>query len=250
MNIINEKKIKPIEVIIGTNKDEGSSILFMGVPELFARKEPMNMTKAYAIQFIRSLSQNWWLGSLTDKQIHQIIDFYTNGIGEDEYILVRRSLVDLIGDSMFICPTVYLAEQLSKIIGTKVFYYHFTHIKQFDNHWGEWMGSPHFDDIQYVFGYPFRYPDNYTEDEKQLSENLIKSWSTFARNGFVIKILLEMAKGWGGRGYTILNFLRDFLPLPKLFNNRTIEVTIFLMISIDFKVFNQFLFFIILLYYP
>jgi carboxylesterase type B len=182
---ITKNQIKDIEVIIGTTKDEGSSILFMGVPELFSRLNPMNMTKTFATQLIRALSPNWWLGILTDLEFSAIIEYYMKGIDEDDYVSVRQSLVDLIGDSLFICPSVYLAESLSQVSVCKVFYYHFTHIKQFDNHWGEWMGSPHFDDVQYVFGYPLRYPSKYSDKERELSLNLINSWTSFARNGYV-----------------------------------------------------------------
>ncbi len=182
---ITKNRIKDIEVIIGTTKNEGSSILFMGVPELFSRLNPMNMTKTFATQLIRALSPNWWLGILTDQEFNAIIEYYMKGIEEDDYVSVRQSLVDLIGDSLLICPSVYLAESLSQVSVSKVFYYHFTHIKQFDNHWGEWMGSPHFDDVQYVFGYPLRYPSKYSEKERELSLNLINSWTSFARNGYV-----------------------------------------------------------------
>ncbi|XP_054157150.1 cholinesterase 1-like [Oppia nitens] len=172
------------EVLLGTNRNEGASILFMGVPELFARHSPINMTKAEAIEFIRASAVNWWLDVLTDRQLHEIIDYYMSTIdNEDDYPMVRQSLANIVGDSMFNCPSLFMADQLSKAGGVSVWYYHFSHIKQFDNHWGQWMGSPHFDEVQYVFGLPLRYPDRYTPVELQLSINMMKSWSSFASNG-------------------------------------------------------------------
>ncbi|CAG2163237.1 unnamed protein product [Oppiella nova] len=183
IHALDRRLVNVTDVLIGTNRNEGSSILFMGVPDMFSRRAPINITKTYAIQFIKAMSESWWLGALSDHQFLQITEYYMSAIDEDDYVSVRQSLVDIIGDSLFICPSVYLAESLSQINGSKVFYYQFTHIKHFGNHWGQWMGSPHFDEIQYVFGLPLRYPHRYSEPEMQLSMNLMKSWSSFARNG-------------------------------------------------------------------
>lgn len=181
--MIDSQQIRPIEAIIGSNQDEGSSVLFMALPEIFSRSHPMNMSKSYAVEFIKAISYNWWLGVLSEQQIHSIVDFYMSAVAEDHFQAVRQAMVDLIGDSLFVCPSVYLADALSQINGSKVFYYQFTHVKHFDNHWGEWMGSPHFDDVQYVFGHPLRYPHKYSEQELQLSLNIIRSWTSFAWNG-------------------------------------------------------------------
>ncbi|CAG2112674.1 unnamed protein product [Medioppia subpectinata] len=180
---VNQKQVSATDLLLGTNRNEGSAILFMGVPDMFDRNSPLNITKTQAIGFIRAMSEGWWLGVLSDQQLRQITDFYMSVVGEEDYSSVRQSLVDIIGDSMFICPSVYLADGVSTVGGAHVYYYQFTHIKHFDNYWGQWMGSPHFDEVQYVFGLPHRYPHRYSEPEIQLSTNLMKSWSSFARNG-------------------------------------------------------------------
>lgn len=183
METIDTQNVGPIEAIMGTNRDEGSTVLFMGLPEMFDRSQPMNLTKTHAIEFIKLHTKSWWLGDLSNDQINTIVEFYMSEIQDNDYEGVRQSLVELIGDSMFVCPSIYLADGLSQNNTSKVFYYQFTHIKHFDNYWGEWMGSPHFDDVQYVFGHPLRYPNNYSEAERQLSLNVINSWTSFAWKG-------------------------------------------------------------------
>lgn len=45
------------------------------------------------------------------------------------------------------------------------------------------MGVIHAEEIAYVFGEPLNTTKSYTEDEKQLSKQIMRYWANFARTG-------------------------------------------------------------------
>lgn len=46
-------------------------------------------------------------------------------------------------------------------------------------------GVAHFDEIQFVFGMPLRFPDQFTPQEIELSKKMMKIWISFMKDGFV-----------------------------------------------------------------
>ena len=49
----------------------------------------------------------------------------------------------------------------------------------------DWMGVCHGDDIFYVFGLPFTNLSLYTDEQIQLSQDMMSAWTQFAKNGYV-----------------------------------------------------------------
>ncbi|XP_023236325.1 putative inactive carboxylesterase 4 isoform X4 [Centruroides sculpturatus] len=47
----------------------------------------------------------------------------------------------------------------------------------------EWEGAPRFEDVFFVFGMPFMYPEFFTEEEKYFSYQIIQLWTSFAKTG-------------------------------------------------------------------
>jgi acetylcholinesterase len=92
-----------------------------------------------------------------------------------------HSLDMAASDSQFICPLNQFAQLYSQA-GLDVFAYYFTQRYE-SNPWPDWMGVLHGDEIFFLFGEPFRYRANYTDDERALSRQMITYWSNFAKTG-------------------------------------------------------------------
>ncbi|CAL1291592.1 unnamed protein product [Larinioides sclopetarius] len=85
------------------------------------------------------------------------------------------------GDIGIVCPTVYFAEQCAAQ-GNDVYYYFFDH-RDSDTPFANWMGVTHFSEVQFFFGLPLLYPDDYTPAERKLSKEMVGYWTNFIKYG-------------------------------------------------------------------
>ena len=53
------------------------------------------------------------------------------------------------------------------------------------------MGVPHASEIEYVFGKPLDTSLNYTEAERQLSRNMMKYFTNFAKTGYIYNLQIS-----------------------------------------------------------
>ena len=63
-----------------------------------------------------------------------------------------------------------------------VYLYLFEH-RASNNPWPSWTGVLHGDEISYIFGEPLNDTFGFTEEEKQLSREMMTYWANFARTG-------------------------------------------------------------------
>ncbi|XP_077562640.1 acetylcholinesterase-1-like [Haemaphysalis longicornis] len=89
---------------------------------------------------------------------------------------------DAVGDILFSCPTKYFAENFVAKNGTAYFYV-LTPRPSFSV-WNS-TAATHTDDVSLLFGVPFMLPAQATHAERQLSQRLIRVWTTFAHTGYV-----------------------------------------------------------------
>lgn len=88
------------------------------------------------------------------------------------------------GDYTFKCPVIdfnNVYAELSPDVDS-VYFYSFEQ-RLLNNPWPKWMGVMHGDEIELVFGIPFRDSRNYTEAERTLSEKMMTFWTNFAKTG-------------------------------------------------------------------
>ncbi|GIY68450.1 acetylcholinesterase-1 [Caerostris extrusa] len=139
-----------VPLLIGNNKDEGSFQITTG------NRIPLDSLK--------------------------YVDYYLKNIPDEDYDLIRRQLYTASGDSSLLCETVYFAESYAEK-KNDVYYYFFVH-RPSNTPWYPWMGVAHYEEVQFIFGRPFRKPKNYKSKEIELSGKMIKIWTDFAKNGY------------------------------------------------------------------
>lgn len=168
------------EVLIGTNADEGSLFLFLGFPHLYPLKTTQPVSREDTEKVARILLHALHAPVPDDMfQVYLDAQDSATAISEDERL--RGRLIDIVSDLFFVCPSVHFAYTYGRR-GNRVFYYSFEHRTE-SSIWGPWMGVPHSDEVQYVFGMPFRLPAHYTDEEARFSENIMDMWVTFAKTG-------------------------------------------------------------------
>ncbi|XP_041458268.1 cholinesterase 1-like [Lytechinus variegatus] len=184
-----EGSFNPANIMIGCLSEEGN---IATMPAMFGQDGPGKAV----------VDEEAYRGYMTN--VMQMADPITQDIaavvfGSDkmfstpapDYVEVASGI---LGDSMFVCPTFTLAQQIAQA-GRNVFTYFMTH-EPSHSMWGKNMtgyGATHGEDLQYVFGIPFLYDvdedkDYYmvgrlNEEEIGLSLQMIRYWSNFGKTG-------------------------------------------------------------------
>lgn len=165
------------EVLLGSNQWEGTLFLHQILPQMFPLNELPAVNKTSLYRLLYQYSSGYHNLSVT--QIEKLFET-TLGINGETPEELREQFSTLIGDFLFKCPVIKFAESLSDWPNVTVFMYFFT---ERSGLLPEWIGSSHFEEVQFVFGLPFRHRDRYSAKQQEFSERLIKTWTHFARNG-------------------------------------------------------------------
>ncbi|XP_022105576.1 cholinesterase-like [Acanthaster planci] len=174
------------DLLLGTTKDEGTigltySPLFW---DYWYSKEPPTVSRE---AFDEILAGAYFPGGnnqqLQDAIRMKYIDWSQADNDDYDYF---RSHVEYVTDSDFACPTDLVA-RFHFQGGDNVFLYQMTHVPtlslyNLDGEGPGWLGSAHADDILFVFGYPFSYP-NFTDEERSFSVEVMNFWTKFAKTG-------------------------------------------------------------------
>ncbi|GFU30991.1 acetylcholinesterase-1 [Nephila pilipes] len=162
------------DILIGSNHNEGSILITKAMKNVFGffgEKNPA-INKTFGKHVIKKNFKDF---------PDTIVDYYLGNVDEDARDIVLYQVQTASGDYARVCPSVYLAESVAKK-GNRVYFYYFVH-RPSPTPWAPWMGVAHFDETPFAFGYPLRYPKNYTNAELLLSERMINVWTNFAKSG-------------------------------------------------------------------
>ncbi|PAA82835.1 hypothetical protein BOX15_Mlig028934g2 [Macrostomum lignano] len=156
-------------------------------PGLDLDQDPYNLVARYFIV------NNTYLDSLVTEAISFEYQVPSKLFGRTSWTAKETldALDDLTGDRSFKCPTVDFAEMYAQMLGTNssnsVWMYSFEQRSQLMP-LPEWTGVMHAYELSYVFGSPFnqRFKEafyNFTTSDAQLSEDVMKFWTNFAKTG-------------------------------------------------------------------
>ncbi|XP_067124812.1 cholinesterase-like [Centruroides vittatus] len=174
INSINNGAIHAREVMIGNVGNEGSPFLLYYKPK-FRTKDIPNLSKSEAEYILSKLFL------LNKTRLEAISEEYFGKLSNCDYSSIAERTIEALGDGLFVCPTVALAEKLWQYDNTVYFYnFNYSHIT---GGYKKWEGVPHFEEIYFVFGMPFMYPEEYTDEEKYFSYQIIRLWTSFAKTG-------------------------------------------------------------------
>ncbi|XP_077165780.1 fatty acyl-CoA hydrolase precursor, medium chain-like [Paroedura picta] len=173
-DLLEEKTFSNVPYIIGLNNHESGWLIphMLKFPD-FTRG--LDRTTVNAI--IRGLNQ---FTSVAPEHAQIISDEYLKDI--EDPIQLRDQLFDIIGDVVFLAPSIQTA-RYHKDAGYPVYVYEFQH--QPSSHRAlrpDFVKADHGDEIGFVFGRPFLAGDA-TAEEENLSRTVMKYWANFARTG-------------------------------------------------------------------
>ncbi|XP_060110422.1 fatty acyl-CoA hydrolase precursor, medium chain-like [Heteronotia binoei] len=174
------KEFSAIPYLVGVNNHEyGLSIMVivMKSKDILDGIDRENITAAF--QPVASSM------GLSPESAKKVLDEYL-GDTEDR-IKLRERFQELMGDAVFVVPSVQIARS-QRDSGAPVYFYEYQHgPSRFKDIRPDSVKANHGDEIFSVFGFPFLnaspFANDGMEDEKQLSKTIMKYWANFARTG-------------------------------------------------------------------
>ncbi|XP_071950761.1 cholinesterase-like [Antedon mediterranea] len=173
-------------IIVGTNKDEGTYLLFFN-PVYFTPFTP-TITKA---EFLQLIPTTVLVEPMNPLIVDSIYFEYTNWSSADnpdaDYF---DSAVQLGTDAQFLCPSD-VVERTHSTAGNNVYVYLMTHVPTvsvFFPYGFDWLGAGHGEELQFVFGSSFVNSSVYqieqpSDADRHVSVEFLRYWTNFAKTG-------------------------------------------------------------------
>ncbi|XP_006882582.1 PREDICTED: liver carboxylesterase 1 [Elephantulus edwardii] len=172
--IVAKKQFNTVPYIIGMNKQEFGWI----IPTLMGY--PLSEGKLDQKTAASLLWKSYPLVAVPEELIPVVTEEY---LGRTDDLAKKKDLfLDLLGDAMFVVPSVTAARH-HRDAGAPTYVYEFQHRPSFSSEMKpKTVIADHGDELFSVFGAPFL-KEGGTEEEVKLSKMVMKLWANFARTG-------------------------------------------------------------------
>lgn len=177
IQLIREGAFDDVEMLVGVVKDEGSFFITAAAPQYFGVygvDAIQTLSKRLAYQMARMMYK-----LLGEKGENEIAGFYVNNIENGTSDKYTHALSESIGDYLITCNAIFHSE-FHSMKNNPVYFYKFSH-RPSDTPLADWMGTTHFDEIEFVFGNPLH--GNFTEQEIEMSQRMMDRWLAFVKTG-------------------------------------------------------------------
>ena len=176
-----------VNLLIGHTDDEGGYMLPMVDIQKYSLSNPKDLTQEEAFDDLAKLSAQ--LISKTPIDGEKVAKTYINSLKTTESKFLRRALGTALGDFYITCPTILFAKMMLRSDPKKVKVYHYYWTRKVSDSavpCADWMGACHATDSYMLFAQPFADKEHYTEEERSVSLNFIKTVGHFAKHGLVL----------------------------------------------------------------
>ena len=197
--MLENQDFKKCRLINGFNNDEGTLEILSA--NGLSRNKP-NIT-ADDFEFYLGSSLSTYLTNSNDVILDSIRNEYVDwSIADDPEADYFDIFKNMAGDYTFSCPAVMETRAHVLAAGdggddAGIYQYLFTHTPSVSGFAaangtigpsGGWLGAGHYEEVAFVFGYPFDLPRHlagysYIEEEKALSLRMMTYWTNFAKTG-------------------------------------------------------------------
>lgn len=176
-------------ILMGTNRDEATVFLHVALPEMFTLEKVLaNFTTLDELRdlVIKTIAK---FAELPESSVFSLTNNFFTGPKTDTTDNLVRRLVDMVTDTIFLCPNKATASDIKKFTTDKTgnnkvkqYMYRFSYRAKWQTR-GRWMGVFHGMEVPYVFGVPLKRPLEYDGDDIEMSKDMMTSWAHFARTG-------------------------------------------------------------------
>ncbi|XP_027201001.1 cholinesterase-like [Dermatophagoides pteronyssinus] len=169
-----------VDLMFGVTKNEAAGFIVQYIPEVEANDISLSMTKM-AIRLLVMAFQE------SKQTAEKVVEFYSKNLNKStNQNDLRLTIADILGDYQNVCPTILFGEYYARAMKpfTKHFYSYRLMLPLSNGPWScqKWQGVCHVQDVIYLFYVPLNH-HLYTKQEIKLSNDMIKAWTLFAKNG-------------------------------------------------------------------
>ncbi|XP_046566292.1 acetylcholinesterase-like [Haliotis rubra] len=175
-SLIEKGQTKQAEILLGVNKNEGTTFLVELLPAIFSPfTDQLNVNRTQFLETVRTVTTGQ-SSAIVRAVIAQYADIYVPSLHPN----FVDTADDVFGDGYFKCPATKLAASHSA--NNNVYLYSFDQrIASFPL--PQWMGVPHSFEIESVFGHPLGDAFTSTDVDKSISRSMMTYWTNFAKSG-------------------------------------------------------------------
>lgn len=171
-----------VPVLIGSNHDEANTFFYETIPEYRNTTAKPDITFSSFRFYLRAIFTALFDGvNLSPSEEAAVYFQYSNWINRNDKNVNYENLNNAFSDYLIRCPTVGMANLIS-YYKQDVFYYSFTHVSS-KSKWPVWFGAVNGAEKEFVSGLALYKARQYTSDERDLANQMIKYWSNFAKYG-------------------------------------------------------------------
>ncbi|CAG2111533.1 unnamed protein product, partial [Medioppia subpectinata] len=174
-----EKKFNTdIDLIAGITRNEGSDFINYVV------KDPTHMTLTDFYTGVIAMD----LIGYHNVNVQKVAEHYLKVVNTSDSLALRTALGSLIGDLILGCPTYLFAKRFAQTVkeSQRVYFYELLYRAEYFAKMlscTSTMGICHGVDVAFVFGLPFIYPNDYSQEDIAYSNVIMKMWIQFATHG-------------------------------------------------------------------
>ncbi|OWA49931.1 Acetylcholinesterase [Hypsibius exemplaris] len=176
VDILKYGEFKRTSILLGTTANEGAHFLIYIFPELFQLYQETQLRRSDFKEAAFKL-----FPTMPTLAMESLVFQYTDWTRPDESVALSENLEKIIGDKCITCDVNEMAAAFATF-GSGVFMYEFAH-RSSNSPWPVWVGAPHQQEVEYVFGKPLDQRANFTEGERTLARKMMTYWANFARTG-------------------------------------------------------------------
>ncbi|XP_063794569.1 bile salt-activated lipase-like [Pseudophryne corroboree] len=202
-----------VDYIAGINNMDGH--LFAGV-DLPSLNRPL---VKISVEEVRKVVEGLTLPKGADG-LDIAFNLYTENWGTDlNQEVMKKTIVDLETDYLFLVATQEsLALHYQHAKNAKTYSYLFSHATRMPIY-PSWVGADHADDLQYMFGKPFRNTLVYRPQDRDVSAAMMAYWTNFAATGDPSKGHSKVPTPW--LAYTTQN--GQYLEINNKINHKSMK---------------------------
>ncbi|KAM7293301.1 putative acetylcholinesterase [Ixodes scapularis] len=165
-----------VDVMVSVTRSEGSVIVLSQPDERFW-EEDLNTVSMEALKpALRKIAATW----MKDKHM-DLMEHYATQAAQDDKRALRQMYAEFVDDLYFVCPARYFAHRHSEK-GNSVYSFVFGHSSA-KSKFPKWSGVPRMEDVPYYFGVPLWDHDNYSDEDRNFSREVMRAFVSFAKHG-------------------------------------------------------------------
>ncbi|CAN7944867.1 unnamed protein product [Ixodes pacificus] len=175
-----------IDVLVGVTSDE-CAVLVIFPPGSVLFRESMDGIDENTLE--RALLEK--VSAWTRFDIQVITEEYLSKVPAGNKLALAKAYLNSVSDRLFNCPVQFFAEKHAAR-GNAVYSFIHSHRSKKDG-FPSWMGVPHHEMTPYLFSQPWKVKEDFTEEDRTVSDNFVTMIESFVRNG---KPLLPNGHAW------------------------------------------------------